>query len=155
MNDQRMKGLGMREAIKVLVVEHNTAVAMMMTYLLSDAGLDVEPAVTGQKGMELATTRKYDVIVLDIDLPDNNGFDICRELKQRHISYRTPIIFLSGNGIEERRAKAFELGAADFIEKPFEANDFVCRVISHAKGESPECFDLSAENAGAAAMYFT
>ena len=105
----------MSEKIKVLVVEDDTAVAMMMTYLLSQAGFDVEPATTGRKGLDLATAQKFDLILSDVDLPDISGFDICRELKQRHISYRTPIILLSGNGTEERRVKAFEIGAADFI----------------------------------------
>ena len=130
-----MKGFGMKTKIKILVVEDDTAVAMMMTYLLSQAGFDVEPALTGQKGMELATTRKFDLILSDVDLgvPELTGFDICRELKQRHISYRTPIILLSGNGTEERRAKAFEFGAADFIEKPFGVSDFISRVFSLVK----------------------
>lgn len=125
----------MSEKIKILVVEDDTAVAMMVTYLLSQAGFDVEPATTGRKGLELATTRKFDLILSDVDLgePELTGFDICQELKQRHISYRTPIILLSGNGTEERRAKAFEIGAADFIEKPFKASDFVSRIFSLVK----------------------
>lgn len=123
------------EEIKVLVVDDDTAVAMMMTYLLSREGCEVEVAFTGRAGMELATTRKFDLILLDVDLgsPSLNGFDICLELKQRHISYRTPIIILSGNGIEERREKAFEVGAADFIAKPFEASDFISHVLSVSK----------------------
>jgi CheY-like chemotaxis protein len=128
--DERMKECGINEKNKVLVVEDNTAVAMMMTYLLSQAAFEVETAITGQRGMELATARKFDIILLDVDLPDISGFDICRELKQRHISYRTPIILLSGNGTEERRAKAFELGATDFIEKPFGGAEFVTRIQS-------------------------
>ena len=125
----------MSEKIKVLLVEGDTAVAMMMAYLLSCEGFEVKPAFTGKTGMDLATTRKFDLILLDVDLdvPSLNGFDICRELKQRHISYRTPIIILSGNGTEERREKAFEVGASDFIEKPFDASDFVSRIYSLVK----------------------
>ena len=121
---------------KILVVDDDMAVAMMMTYLLSQAGCDAEVALTGQKGMELATTRKFDLILLDVDLgsANLNGFDICLELKQRHISYQTPIIFLSGNGTEERRTKALELGAADFTEKPFQANDFLAQISTFVKG---------------------
>jgi len=125
----------MSEKIKVLLVEDDTAVAMMMAYLLCREGFEVEPAFTGRTGLELATTQKFDLILSDVDLgvPELTGFDICRELKQRHISYRTPIILLSGNGTEERRAKAFEIGAADFIEKPFKASDFVSRILSLAE----------------------
>jgi DNA-binding response OmpR family regulator len=130
-----MKEFGMSEKIKVLLVEDDTAVAMMMAYLLSREGFEVKPAFTGKTGMELATSRKFDLILSDVDLdtPNLSGFDICRELKQRHISYRTPIVLLSGNGTEERRMKAIELGAADFIAKPFEASDFVSRIFSLVK----------------------
>jgi two-component system alkaline phosphatase synthesis response regulator PhoP len=130
-----MKEFGMNEKIKVLVVEDDTAVAMMMTYLLSQAGFDVETAITGQKGMELATMQKFNLILSDVDLgePELTGFNICQELKQRHISYHTPIILLSGNGTEERRTKALEVGAADFIEKPFQANDFLARISTFVK----------------------
>jgi DNA-binding response OmpR family regulator len=99
-----------------------------MTLLLTRAGYDVQTAFAGQAGMELATTRKFDLIVLDADLPGISGFDLCRELKQRWISRQTPIILLSENDLEERRAKAFELGAVDFIAKPFIADDFLERV---------------------------
>lgn len=122
----------MSDKAKILVVEDDMAVAMMMTYLLSQAGCEVETTLTGRKGMELATTRRFDLIILDVDLdvPQLSGFDICQELKQRHISYRTPILFISGNATEERRSRAFEIGAADFIEKPFGRENFVSRILS-------------------------
>jgi DNA-binding response OmpR family regulator len=113
---------------KILVAEDEPAVAAFMTLLLTRAGYDVQTAFAGQAGMELATTRKFDLIVLDADLPGISGFDLCRELKQRWISRQTPIILLSENDLEERRAKAFELGAVDFIAKPFIADDFLERV---------------------------
>ncbi len=121
----------MSEKIKILVVEDEPAVAALITFLLSRVGYDVETAFTGRRGLELATTRKFDLITLDVDLPGMNGFDICRELKQRWISHRTPIIFLSGNALEERRAMALELGAVDFIAKPFIVDDFMERVALH------------------------
>ena len=121
----------MNQKIKILVVEDEPAVAALMTFLLSRAGYDVKTAFTGQRGLELATKRKFDLITLDVDLPGVNGFDICRELKQRWISHHTPIIFLSGNALEERRATALELGAVDFIAKPFIVDDFLERVASY------------------------
>jgi DNA-binding response OmpR family regulator len=122
----------MKRKIKILVVEDEPAVASLMTFLLSRAGYDVETALTGRRGLELAASQKFDLITMDVDLPGINGFDICRELKQRWISYRTPIIFLSGNALEERRAQALELGAVDFIAKPFIIDDFLERVELHA-----------------------
>lgn len=113
---------------KILVVDDEPVVASLMTFLLSRAGYDVETALNGRRGLELATTQKFDLILMDVDLPGINGFDLCRELKQRHIAYRTPVIFLSGNAVEERRAMAMELGAVDFIAKPFIVDDFMERV---------------------------
>ena len=135
----------MNQKIKILVVEDEPAVAALMTFVLTRVGYEVEVAFTGRSGLELATTQKFDLITLDVDLPGINGFEICRELKKRHISYRTPIIFLSGNGLEERRAIAFELGAVDFISKPFNLEDFLSRVELHT---SPTETNRTATNTG-------
>jgi DNA-binding response OmpR family regulator len=139
----------MNQKLKILVVEDEPAVATMMTFFLTRAGYDVEVAFTGRSGLELAIEQKFDLITLDVDLPGINGFEIFRELKKRHISNRTPIIFLSGNSTEERQAKAFELGAADFIAKPFDMENFLWRVALHA---SPtETNEATADNGGTAA----
>jgi len=143
----------MSEKIKILVVEDEPAVATLMTFLLARAGYDVETAFTGRSGLELATTRRFNLITLDVDLPGINGFEICRELKQRWISHRTPIIIFSGNNLEERRATAFELGAVDFIGKPFQVEDLLGRIASHAKGE-PGQSNVFDEGADANAQSF-
>lgn len=116
--------------MKVLVVENETPVAMMMVSSLTQAGCGVEVARTGQKGMELAFEQRFDVIVLDVDSPAVNAAGICGELKQRHISCQTLIVFLGNQATIEDQQRAFELGATDFITKPFEAGDFVSRVLS-------------------------
>jgi|GEM_PF-995029 len=135
----------MSEKKKILVVEDEPSVAALMTFLLARAGYDVETAVNGRRGLELATGQKFDLITLDVDLPGVNGFDICRDLKQRWISHRTPIIFLSGNHLEERRTLALELGAVDFIAKPFIVDDFLERVELYASGNQSDVFDEGAD----------
>jgi DNA-binding response OmpR family regulator len=116
--------------MKILVVEDETPLAMMMVALLTRIGHAVEVARNGGIAIELASEHKFDVITLDVDLPDTTGFEICRELKQRHISHRTPIVFVSGRPTIENIQYAFDLGAADFIEKPFDPRDFISRVLS-------------------------
>ena len=123
----------MKKKKKVLVVENGIPTAMMMVSLLTQAGFDVEAAAKGQKGMEIAQEQRFDLILLETELPDISGFRICAELKQRHISYRTPIVFISNRHGDEYRERALDLGAADFIEKPFEANGFISRISSHLK----------------------
>ena len=115
---------------KILIIEDDTPVAMMMVNVLSRAGCDVRVANTGQKGMELARENKFDLITLDVDLPDISGFEICSELKQRHLSYHTPIVFVSGRPCENDRQSGLDLGAVDYITKPFDARDFVSRLLS-------------------------
>jgi len=121
---------------KILIIEDDTPVAMMMVNLLSRAGCDVRVANTGQKGMELARENKFDLITLDVDLPDISGFEICRELKLSHYSRHTPVVFILGRPCEQDIQRALELGAADFIIKPFEVTDFIYRIMSHAKAKS-------------------
>ncbi len=121
----------MADKARILIVETETPVAMMMVNVLTQAGCDVAVANTGKQGMELALERKFDLIVLDTNLSDTNGFDICNELKQRHAFRRTPIVLISGRPAEKDRQCGLELGAADYIEKPFGASDFVQRILSH------------------------
>jgi DNA-binding response OmpR family regulator len=119
--------------LKILIVEDDTPLAMMMVHVLSSAGCDVQVASTGENGLELAKENKFDLITLDIDLPDIDGFQICRELKQRHISHRTPVVFVTGRPCKQDIQRGLELGAADYIAKPFVGVDLVSRLLSHVK----------------------
>jgi DNA-binding response OmpR family regulator len=121
----------MKGKTKILIVEEDTPAAMMMVNLLTQAGCDVMVANTGGKGMELAQENKFDVIVLAVDLPDASGFEICGELKQRHLSRRTPIILIADGACNEGRQRAPELGVVDYIVKPFDAREFAARILSH------------------------
>ncbi len=121
----------MSDPVKILVVENETPEAMRMVHLLTRAGCEVQTARTGQQGMELAQDTQFDLITLGVDLPDFSGFDICNELKQRHISLRTPVVFVSERSFEEDAERSFEVGVVDYITKPFEAADFICRILSH------------------------
>jgi len=119
--------------IKILIVEDHAPTAEMAKILLEHAGCVVQIADTGISGMELALQCKFSAILLDIDLPDKNGIEICRELKQRHFSRRTPIIFVSGRPHAEDIRRGYEVGAVDYIEKPFKPNDFVRRILLNAE----------------------
>lgn len=122
----------MNRKTRILIVEDDMPLAMMLTHVLTRAGCGVIVANTGEKGMEFAQENKFDLIVLDTDLPDINAFEICCELKQRHLSRNTPIVFISGGLGSEDQQRAFELGAVDYIEKPFDASEFSARILSRA-----------------------
>jgi len=123
--------------MKILVVDDETPVAMMIVFLLTRAGFDVTVAHDGRKALELATEYKFDLITLDIDLPIFSGFEICGELKQRHACRHTPIVFVTGRVSEEDRQRARQVGAADYFSKPFEPSVFVSRLISLVKKGAP------------------
>ena len=122
----------MSAQIKVLIVEDEARLAEMVKILLTRAGCNVLVAPTGKKGMELAHESKFDLIILDIDLPDISGLEICRDLKERHLSRRTPIVFVSGRTHAEDKQHGLELGAVDYIAKPFGAES-VARFLAHVK----------------------
>ena len=121
---------------RVLIIEDNTPLVLFIVHALTRAGCDVETARTGKRALELVSESRFDLIALDIKLPDANGFEICSEIKQRHISRKTPIVFVSASSREEDRRRSFTLGAVDYITKPFEVTDFIFRIVLHAKVKS-------------------
>lgn len=121
--------------VKILIVEDDAPVAQMMEILLTRAGCDVLIVHTGKAGMELASKNKFDLIALDIDLPDINGFEICQEIKQLHFSRQTPVVFVSGRPCKQDIERGLKLGAVDYITKPFRM-EFAPRLLSHIKSTS-------------------
>lgn len=115
---------------KILVIEDQPAVAMTMTYVLALVGCDVTTALTGKKGLEYANSGDFDLITLDITLPDVIGFEIYERIRSNPDLSNTPVIFVSGNDNEDARNRARELGAVDFIAKPFDTADFVDRIFA-------------------------
>jgi DNA-binding response OmpR family regulator len=128
----------MNGKIKILIVEDDTPLAMMMVSLLTRAGCDVQTAWNAERAMRLVEDEVFDLITLDVDLPRTNGFEICTRLKENPRLRDTPIVFVSGRPHEEDRQRAFELGAVDYIIKPFATTDFGSRILSHVKTAQTE-----------------
>jgi DNA-binding response OmpR family regulator len=118
---------------KILVVEDQPDVLKTMIYLLKRVGCETAGAKTGAEAMRLAKAEKFDLITLDIDLPDTNGLELCRRLKKDLHLCQIPVIFVTGRLCEGNRQRCFELGAADYIVKPFDAFVFVSRIFFHLK----------------------
>jgi two-component system OmpR family response regulator len=125
--------VGKTGKIKVLLVENETPLAMMMVFALTHAGVDVDAVHTAKKGIALACKQKFDLIALDTKLPDMDGFDLCSELRQRRISRKTPIILIFPSPAPEDIAESKRRGAVDYIVKPFDMTDFVYRIVLHAR----------------------
>jgi len=123
----------MRDKTKVLIVEDDTPLAMLMVNVLSGAGCEVQVANSGEKGMKIAEEIPFDIITLDIDLEDVSGLIICRKLRQKHIARHTPIIFISGRSLDEDKQRGLEADAVDYIAKPFDVDNFILRIVSQAR----------------------
>ena len=112
--------------MKILVVEDDRLLNNTLCYNLSAAGYEVDAALTKSAAERLCKKQKYDLIVLDVNLPDGNGFDFCRDMKDRHPE--TAVIFLTANDMESDMLKGYELGADDYVTKPFPMSVFQKKV---------------------------
>jgi DNA-binding response OmpR family regulator len=120
----------MSDKAKILVVDDEIAVGAMMVFLLTRAGFNVEAALNAEKALRLAQAQVFNLITLDVDMPGVNGFELFQRLKQIPHLAETRTVFISGNASIENQQRALELGAADFIKKPFDGRDFVSRILS-------------------------
>lgn len=125
----------MSKKTKILIVEDETPLAAYMVSILTRFNCDVTVASNGRKAMELASEKRYDLITLDIGLPDTSGFKVCSDLKELHISYKTPVIFISARAGKEDILEAKKRGAVDYLPKPFDVTEFIFKVIYHAKAK--------------------
>jgi CheY-like chemotaxis protein len=131
MNDQMTTSTPLKP--KILVVDDQPDVLATILYLLKRAGCETTGAKTGAEALRLAQERKFDLITLDIDLPDTDGLELCRRLKQDVHLLHIPVIIVSGRPYEGNQQCCSELGAADYIVKPFDASAFVSCIFSHLK----------------------
>jgi DNA-binding response OmpR family regulator len=137
----QLQGVGQTESpvttgkARILVVEDQMPVAMMITFLLARAGCETEVATTEKKAMQMAEAGNFDLITLDVDLPDGNGFIFCSRLKKHPRLCDTPVVFVSGRCCIEDQQHGLDVGAADYITKPFETFEFAPRLLSYVKQE--------------------
>jgi two-component system, OmpR family, alkaline phosphatase synthesis response regulator PhoP len=111
---------------RVLLVEDEAGLRLTLTDRLSSEGYSVETASDGEAGLACATTGGYDLIVLDVMLPRMNGFDVCREIRQRRVT--TPILMLTARGQVVDKVVGLKLGADDYLTKPFETIELMARL---------------------------
>jgi len=102
---------------KILIVEDDTLLNKTLCYNLALAGYTVDAALSVVSAQKLFEKQEYDLFVLDVNLPDGNGFDLCRIIKARYAN--AVIVFLTANDMESDMLKGFELGADDYVTKPF------------------------------------
>jgi len=117
-----------RSAGRVLVVEDERDVAELLRYNLAKDGYDVLVAATGADAVKQAHEAHPDVVLLDIMVPQLNGWEICRRLKQDRETAAIPVIMVSGRVEEGDKVLGFEMGADDYVTKPFSPRELLARV---------------------------
>ena len=112
--------------MRLLVVEDDALLAEGLTSVLTRAGHVVEHATTGRHADILLVDEAFDLVVLDVGLPDIDGFEVLRRLRQRHSA--TNVLVLTARDAVEDRVRGLDLGADDYLTKPFSVNEFEARV---------------------------
>ena len=115
----------------ILVVDDNMNNLAVLTDLLHQAGYEVRRATDGKTALMLTMSQPIELVLLDIRLPDINGFEFCRQLKQQELMRDIPIILVSALNDVHNKVKGFEVGAVDYITKPYQQEEILSRVQTH------------------------
>src|SRR5437867_1975971 len=111
---------------QVLLIEDDRDIAEAIAYQLEKAGLQVRLAYTGEEGLE-AARRGVDLVLLDLNLPNMDGLEVCRMIRRENATAHVPIIIVSARGEEVDRVLGLEMGADDYVVKPFSLKELAAR----------------------------
>lgn len=127
-------------AMKILVVEDEAKAAAYLTNGLSEHGFVVDVSGQGEDGLHLALTGAYDLVILDVMLPQRDGWSVLARLRQSNRSM--PVLFLTARDAVQDRVKGLELGADDYLVKPFAFSELLARVRSLLRRGAPRPLDV-------------
>ncbi|HLK61711.1 MAG TPA: response regulator transcription factor [Chthonomonadaceae bacterium] len=112
--------------MRVLLLEDDEAIAEVVRQGLEEARYSVEVAENGEKGLEMAAQQEYELIILDIMLPEMSGWEVCQQLRARRDL--TPILMLTARDATQDRVRGLDLGADDYLTKPFDFAELLARL---------------------------
>jgi two-component system, OmpR family, KDP operon response regulator KdpE len=130
-------GAGAAGRAKVLVVDDETQILRALRVILRDAGFEALPADTGEEALDVAAVRRPDAAIVDLVLPDVDGVEVCRRLREWS---EMPIIVLSAVGEEDAKVRALAAGADDYVTKPFGPRELIARLraVLRRVSDAPE-----------------
>ena len=128
---------------KILIVEDERDISEILMYNIKKQGYDADAAFDGEKGLALALSGGYDLILLDVMLPKIDGFEICRRVRSR---LDTPIIMLTAREEENDKIMGLDLGADDYMTKPFSLGELSSRIRANIRRYSGEAVSSTAQN---------
>jgi two-component system alkaline phosphatase synthesis response regulator PhoP len=134
---------------RILLVEDEPGLLMTLTDRLVSEGFAVETAADGETGLARALAETFDLVILDVGLPRKNGFDVCRDLRQRSVA--VPVIMLTARGQVVDKVVGLKIGADDYVTKPFEMMELLARIEALLRRVPPTPPGAAGDAAGGAA----
>ncbi|HHB82200.1 MAG TPA: response regulator transcription factor [Devosia sp.] len=128
---------------KILIAEDDDNIRNLLGSYLSVSGFEITSVATGSAALKALRRTKFDMAVLDIMMPDNNGLDICATIREHH---NMPVLLLTALGEERDRIRGFEVGADDYLVKPFSPRELVARVKAILRRTQPDACNTSLPN---------
>ena len=115
----------------ILIVDDNPKNLQILGKFLQNEQYDIEFAINGETALEWLEIKLFDLILLDINMPGLDGFEVCKKIRCNHKLDKMPIIFLTAETSRESVLQGFEIGAQDYITKPFDSRELIMRVKTH------------------------
>lgn len=128
--------------MRVLLIEDDSSMARGIELMLNAEGLNVYSTDLGEEGVDLGKLYDYDIIILDLGLPDMSGYDVLKKLRTAKVA--TPILILSGMSEPDDKVKGLGFGADDYLTKPFNKDELVARIhaiVRRSKGHAQSTID--------------
>ena len=116
---------------KLLVVDDTSASLRLLTDILKEEGYEVRSAISGELALRAAASNPPDLVLLDIRMPGMDGYEVCRRLKAEPATRDVPVIFVSAVTETDEKVRGFEMGAVDFVTKPYQRDELMARVRTH------------------------
>ena len=120
---------------RVLVIDDDRELCRLVARYLSREGFDIRSASSGEAGVERALGEEFSLIMLDVMMPDTDGFEVLRLIRQRR---QTPVLMLTARGDTRDRVRGLEMGADDYLPKPFDPAELVARIRAILRRSSPQ-----------------
>jgi len=124
----------MNKQVKVLVIEDDPDICELIILYAEKSGYRVNVANSGMKGLEMFYDNPPDLVILDIMMPEMDGWEVCKEIRRFD---KTPVIMLTGKGENRDKLKGFDLGTDDYLVKPFDPNELMARIKAVLRRANP------------------